>query len=80
MDDKIRKTLPGYMAMGQSSMGNMMDMGRPKNTLPMMTGTGPFGPVEMGGMVIILKVRDGITDYANPGWYQHPPGTTARTV
>jgi len=43
----------------------------------MMTGDGPFGPVEMGGMFTILKVRDGITAYADPGWYKHPAGTVA---
>jgi hypothetical protein len=77
---KIRSVLPGYMAMGQTGMGNMMDMGRPKNTLPMMTGTGPFGPIEMGGMFTVLKVREGITSYADPGWYKQPPGTMARKV
>jgi manganese oxidase len=56
----------------------MMEMGRPKNTLPMMTGTGPFGPVEMGGMFTVLKVRAGITSYEDPGWYKHPPGSVAR--
>ena len=31
----------------------------PANTLPMMTGLGPFGPVGMGGMFSVVKVRDG---------------------
>jgi hypothetical protein len=31
----------------------------------------------MGGMVTVLKVRDGIQDYADPGFYSHPPGTVA---
>jgi FtsP/CotA-like multicopper oxidase with cupredoxin domain len=79
-EDKIRKVLPGYMAMGTNGMGDMMEMGRPTNTLPMMTGDGPFGPVEMGGMFTVLKVRDGITSYADPGWYKHPEGTVARKV
>ena len=43
----------------------------------MMSGEGPFGPVEMGGMFTVLKVRDGITSYGDPGWYKHPPGTVA---
>ena len=43
----------------------------------MMTGTGQFGPIEMGGMFTLLKVRDGITNYNDPGWYQNPPGTVA---
>jgi manganese oxidase len=79
-EDKIRKLLPGYMAMGGAGMGGMMDMGQPKNTLPMMAGQGPFGPVEMGGMFTILKVREGITSYEDPGWYKHPEGTVARKV
>jgi FtsP/CotA-like multicopper oxidase with cupredoxin domain len=80
VEEKVRAVLPGYMAMGSTGMGNMMDMGRPKNTLPMMTGTGPFGAIEMGGMFTILKVREGITSYEDPGWYTHPAGTTARKV
>jgi len=76
-DSSLRKALPGYMAMGSTGMGNMMDMGRPKNTLPMMTGDGPFGPIEMGGMFTVVKVRDGITTYDDPGWYKHPSGTVA---
>jgi manganese oxidase len=80
VEDKVRKVLPGYMAMGQTGMGNMMDMGTPKNTLPMMAGKGPFGPIEMGGMFTILKVRENLTSYSDPGWYQHPPGTMARKL
>jgi hypothetical protein len=79
-EEKIRRLLPAYMAMGDTGMGGAMDMGRPKNTLPMMTGTGPFGEVEMGGMFTVLKVRDGIASYGDPGWYKHPPGTLARKV
>jgi hypothetical protein len=44
-----------------------------------MTGEGPFGSVEMGGMFSVLKVRRDQKrgDYSDPGWYRHPPGTTA---
>ena len=80
LEQKVRALLPGYMAMGETGMGNMMEMGRPRNTLPMMTGDGPFGPVEMGGMFTILKVRSGITSYADPGWYKHPDGTLPRNL
>jgi manganese oxidase len=80
VEAKVRKLLPGYMAMGEAGMGNMMEMGRPKNTLPMMTGKGPYGPIEMGGMFTVLKVRDNLTSYDDPGWYQHPEGTRARKV
>jgi FtsP/CotA-like multicopper oxidase with cupredoxin domain len=79
-EKKVRALLPGYMAMGENGMGDMMDMGRPTNTLPMMSGDGPFGAVEMGGMFTILKVREGITTYEDPGWYKHPEGTSARKI
>jgi len=77
---KIQQVLPGYMSMGHTGMGNMMDMGRPRNTLPMMAGKGPFGDIEMGGMFTIVKVREGLTSYEDPGWYTHPEGTVARRV
>ncbi len=45
----------------------------------MMTGQGPFGGVEMGGMFSILKVRRDQKpgNYTDPGWYRQPPGTRA---
>jgi len=54
-----------------------MVMPLPKNTLPMMTGKGPFGNIEMGGMFTVLKVRENITNYDDPGWYRNPEGTVA---
>jgi FtsP/CotA-like multicopper oxidase with cupredoxin domain len=80
VEDKVRALLPGYMAMGQNGMGNMMEMGRPKNTIPMMTGAGPFGPIEMGGMFTVFKVRDGLRSYEDPGWYRYPAGSVAHKV
>ncbi|MGI8438301.1 MAG: heavy metal-binding domain-containing protein, partial [Chthoniobacterales bacterium] len=76
---KLSKILPGTMTMGSNGMGEMgeTNMGGPKNTLPMMSGIGAFGPIEMGGMFTILKVRDGITNYDDPGWFQQPEGTVA---
>ncbi len=68
------------MAKGEHGMGNMMEMGRPKNTLPMMAGEGPYEPVEMGGLRTVSKVRDGIKTYADPDWYENPPGTMPREV
>jgi FtsP/CotA-like multicopper oxidase with cupredoxin domain len=79
-EGKVRALLPGYMAMGESGMGDMMDMGHPKNTLPMMAGTGPFGPIQMGGMFTVLKVREGLTSYDDPGWYKQPAGTSPKKV
>jgi FtsP/CotA-like multicopper oxidase with cupredoxin domain len=78
---KIIKLVPDYMVMGERGMADMgeMEMPIPDNTLPMMTGAGPFGPIEMGGMFSVVKVRDGLArnDYRDPGWYPHPPGTVA---
>lgn len=61
-----------------AEMGEM-EMPMPDNTLPMMTGTGPFGPLEMGGMFSVVKIREGLArnDYGDPGWYQHPAGTVS---
>lgn len=79
--EKINKLVPGYMVMGDKggSMGDMK-MALPANTLPMMSGDGPFGNLEMGGMFTVLKVREGLArgDYRDPGWYRHPAGTFAR--
>ncbi len=82
IEEKVRALLPGYMAMGQTGMGEMADMqmGGPRNTLPMMTGQGQFGAIEMGGMFTVVKVRDGITSYQDPGPYKYPPGTVAHKV
>jgi len=78
---KIIKLVPDYMVMGERGMADMgeMEMQIPDNTLPMMTGAGPFGPLEMGGMFTVVKVREGLArnDYRDPGWYKHPPGTVA---
>jgi FtsP/CotA-like multicopper oxidase with cupredoxin domain len=78
---KISKLVPDYMVMGDKGMHDMaeMEMPIPDNTLPMMTGTGPFGPVGMGGMFSVVKVRDDIKrgDFKDPGPYKHPAGTLA---
>jgi len=79
--DKITRLIPDYMAMGDKggSMGEM-EMPLPQNTLPMMTGRGPYGPIEMGGMFSTVKVRKQLArdDYRDPGWYRAPAGTVAR--
>jgi hypothetical protein len=78
---KISSLVPDYMVMGERGMHDMaeMEMPIPDNTLPMMTGTGPFGPVGMGGMFSVVKVRDEVKpgDYRDPGWFKHPQGTVA---
>lgn len=79
--EKISRLIPSYMTMGDKGMADMgaMQMPLPDNTLPMMSGDGPFGNLEMGGMFSVLKVRkDQKTgDYRDPGWYRHPPGSMA---
>ena len=78
-DKKLRAFIPGYMTMGEAGMGGMgqMAMPAPKNSIPMVGGSGPFDYIAMGGMFTVLKVREGITNYEDPGWYQHPAGTVA---
>lgn len=83
-EKKIQSLLPDYMLMGQNGMADMAEMAQmgmplPENTLPMMTGKGPFGSIEMGGMFTMVKVRENLApgDYRDPGWYKHPKGTVA---
>ncbi|MDP2221245.1 MAG: multicopper oxidase domain-containing protein, partial [Hydrogenophaga sp.] len=80
----LQKAVPDYMVMGERGMADMkeMEMELPHNTFPMMSGTGPYGPIGMGGMFTTLKVRADQKpgDYTDPGWYQQPPGTRAREV
>ena len=79
--DKVQGLVPDYMSMGASGMAEMgeMEMPMPDNTLPMMTGWGPFGAIEMGGMFSVVKVREGLArdDYSDPGWFEHPEGTVS---
>ena len=78
---QITRLIPDYMVMGERGMADMaeMEMPLPDNTVPMMTGEGPYGSVEMGGMFSVLKVRKDQKpgDYKDPGWYKQPPGTQA---
>ena len=78
---QIRELTPEYMVMGERGMADMTEMAMaiPENTVPMMTGDGPFGSVEMGGMFSVLKVRKDQPAHSNvnPGWFKHPPHTVA---
>jgi manganese oxidase len=85
VDQKLNDLVPGYMPMGGSGMGDMPDMGKPRNSLLMGShegrAKGPFGSIFMGGMFTILKVREGLASYdQDPGWYEHPAGTVASLV
>jgi hypothetical protein len=79
LDKRIRPLLPGYMTMGHEGMHDMGEMGMawPKNSIPMVGAKGPFDYITMGGMFTILKVREQLENYSDPGWYQNPPGTVA---
>jgi hypothetical protein len=81
---QVRRLVPDYMPMGSAGMADMaeMEMPMPNNTLPMMTGFGQFGPIEMGGMFTLMKIREGLAanDYGDPGDYKHPKGTVAYEI
>jgi hypothetical protein len=77
VEKDIQKLVPGYMAMDAAEQ---MKMQGPENTLPMMSGKGPFGDIGMGGMFTILKVRDAIVGNKVDGWYDNPKGTVASKV
>ena len=78
---RLQKLSPDYMVMGERGMADMkeMEMLIPEQTLPMMAGHGPHGPIGMGGMFTTLKVRRDQPrgDYSDPGWYAQPAGTQA---
>ena len=82
-DQKVRDLLPTYMMMGEHGMGEHgihVEAGHmevPKNSIPMVGARGPFDYITMGGMFTILKVREQLASYDDPGWYKHPPGTVA---
>ena len=87
VEAKVRAMLPDYVKMGRDGMAEHQehtDAGHqgPPNTLPMMSGKGQFGNIEMGGMFTVVKVRDTLArgDYGDPGWYRYPPKTIARRV
>lgn len=83
-EQKVKKLIPGYMAMGEQGMHEHQDhakhMPGPENTLPMMAGDGPFGNIGMGGMFTLLKVRDKLKKGEDPGWFNNPVGTVATKI
>ena len=78
---QITQLVPDYMVMADRGMADMaaMRMPLPENTVPMMSGEGPHGPIAMGGMFSVLKVRrdQPAGDYRDPGWYAQPAGSAA---
>jgi hypothetical protein len=84
LDQKIQQILPDYMSMGTAGMGDMpgMRMPGPSNSLAMQMSSGQFkgSPIDMGGMFTIIKVREQLQSYSDPGWYKSPSGTVATTA
>lgn len=83
LDERVRQYIPGYMTMGNDGMGGMGEMQErhmpvPPNSIPMRSTRGPFGFIDMGGMLSLVKVRDSLKGLPEDGgWYDHPPGTVA---
>ena len=79
LDKRVSTLLPGYMTMGESGMADMGEMGMPvpRNSIPMVGAPGKHDYIDMGGMFTIVKVRENLTSYDDPGWYENPPGTLA---
>lgn len=91
LENRIKQYFPEFMGlMNINGMGDMFEMyGSNKELIEKMKfpvnlspigNPGPFGVIEMGGMFTILKVREGLTSYADPGWYKHPEGTVAESI
>ncbi len=79
----INKLVPDHIAMGSTggSIG-AMEMPLPENTFSMMTGTGPFCGLEMGGMFSVGKDSGATTTAIQAGsgtpkgpWRLNTPGT-----
>ncbi len=79
LDEKISELVPGYMTMGTTGMRDMTRMGMPlpENSIPMLGGSFQFGQTVLGGMANLLRVREGITSYEDPGPYEFPDGTVS---
>jgi FtsP/CotA-like multicopper oxidase with cupredoxin domain len=83
LDREVSGLLPAYMTMGQDGMGEhgvhiqSGHMAVPPNSIPMVGAPGPHDYISMGGMMTVMKVREHLTGYADPGWYEAPRGTQA---
>jgi len=92
IEERIKPFFPTFMGlMSINGMDEMFELyGLRENKMEMkikipsnlspIGNPGPFGVIELGGMFTILKVREHLTSYTDPGWYQHPPGTIAEAV
>jgi hypothetical protein len=76
----LGSAVPGTMVMGENGMDEMsqMRMAQPAGSIAMLGGMGPYGPIGMGGMFTLLKVRERLpAGEADLGWYAAPKDTVA---
>lgn len=82
LDNAVGNLVPGYMTMGTEGMIGMGQMAShmdiPENSIPMVGANGPHEYIGAGGMFTVLKVRENLASYDDPGWYAPPKGTLAR--
>jgi FtsP/CotA-like multicopper oxidase with cupredoxin domain len=79
LDARIQRMIPGYMTMGTAGMMDMTRTGMPlpDNSIPMRGARFQFGQTIMGGMANVLRVREGLETYDDPGPYEFPEGTVS---
>lgn len=79
LDARLGALLPGTMTMGTTGMVEMggMTMPIPGNSVAMVNTQGKYDAITMGGMFTIVKIREHLTSYADPGWYDAPKDSTA---
>jgi manganese oxidase len=67
------------LTMGESGMADMGEMGMPvsRNSIPMVGEEGKHDYIDMRGLFTIVRVRENLASYDDPGWYENPPGTLA---
>jgi hypothetical protein len=77
---RASRAISGYMTMGQTGMDMSEHQGQmpvPANSIPMVGAQGKHDYITMGGMFTVLKVRQALSGYADPGWYENPENTLA---
>jgi hypothetical protein len=79
-DKVIQQIIPGYMTMGTKGQQDMTKSGMPlpANSIPMLGYSHRFGNTTFGGMANILKVREHLMSYEDPGPYEFPKQTHVR--
>lgn len=78
VDEQLGRVIPEYLSTGQTMADDSdPDAAIPHNSIPMFGGPGPFGTLNMGGMVTVIKIRESIDAAEDLAWYSHPRGTVA---